>query len=180
MNIIIIIIRFSQSLCPTTVMMFNCFPCHRCQWGQGDCVGHHNAVVTQPGWWCQWIKHALWSGDRTILRPRWRIGRGPIEPAKDLSKYPEVWTPYTTTQTLWCGVGGVEEEGVGRQRTVWMRGKGILGIWFDELIPLGVALLGQFPESDQCQISPPAPPEILHHTVRRAWLFIAYSDERWL
>ena len=36
------------------------------------------------------------------------------------------------------------------------------------------------PESDQCQISPPAPPEILHHTVRRTWLFIAYSDERWL
>ena len=34
------------------------------------------------------------------------------------------------------------------------------------------------PESDQCQISPPAPPEILHHTVRRTWLFIAYSDER--
>ena len=24
------------------------------------------------------------------------------------------------------------------------------------------------PESDQCQNSPPAPPEILHHTVRRA------------
>ena len=36
------------------------------------------------------------------------------------------------------------------------------------------------PESDQCQISPPAPPEILHHTVRRAWFFIAYSDEKWL
>ena len=36
------------------------------------------------------------------------------------------------------------------------------------------------PESDQSQISPPAPPEILHHTVRRTWLFIAYSDERWL
>ena len=35
------------------------------------------------------------------------------------------------------------------------------------------------PESDQCQISHPAPPEILHHTVRRTWLFIAYSDERW-
>ena len=30
------------------------------------------------------------------------------------------------------------------------------------------------PESDQCQISPPAPPEILHS------FFIAYSDERWL
>ena len=36
------------------------------------------------------------------------------------------------------------------------------------------------PESDQCQISPAASPEILHHTVRRTWLFIAYSDERWL
>ena len=36
------------------------------------------------------------------------------------------------------------------------------------------------PESDQCQISPPAPPEILHHTVWRTWLFIAYSDEKWL
>ena len=36
------------------------------------------------------------------------------------------------------------------------------------------------PESDQCQISPPAPPEILHHTVRRTWLFIAYADEKWL
>ena len=34
------------------------------------------------------------------------------------------------------------------------------------------------PESDQCQISPAASPEILHHTVRRTWLFIAYSDER--
>ena len=29
------------------------------------------------------------------------------------------------------------------------------------------------PESDQSQISPPAPPEILHHTVRRTWLIIA-------
>ena len=36
------------------------------------------------------------------------------------------------------------------------------------------------PESHQCQISPPAPPEILHHTVWRTWLFIAYSDEKWL
>ena len=36
------------------------------------------------------------------------------------------------------------------------------------------------PESDQCQIFPPAPLEILHHTVWRTWLFIAYSDEKWL
>ena len=36
------------------------------------------------------------------------------------------------------------------------------------------------PKSDQVQISPAASPEILHHTVWRTWLFIAYSDERWL
>ena len=36
------------------------------------------------------------------------------------------------------------------------------------------------PKSDQFQIFPAASPEILHHTVRRTWLFIAYSDERWL
>ena len=36
------------------------------------------------------------------------------------------------------------------------------------------------PKSDQCQLSPAASPVILHHTVRRTWLFIAYSDERWL
>ena len=37
------------------------------------------------------------------------------------------------------------------------------------------------PKSDQCQISPAASPwEILHHTVWITWLFIAYSDERWL
>ena len=34
------------------------------------------------------------------------------------------------------------------------------------------------PKSDQCQIS--SSPVILHHTVRRTWLFIAYLDERWL
>ena len=34
------------------------------------------------------------------------------------------------------------------------------------------------PRSDQFQISPSASPEILHHTVWRTWLFIAYSDER--
>ena len=35
-------------------------------------------------------------------------------------------------------------------------------------------------KSDQCQISPAASLEILHHTVWRTWLFVAYSDERWL
>ena len=34
------------------------------------------------------------------------------------------------------------------------------------------------PKSDQCQISPAASPELLHHTIWRTWLFIAYSDER--
>ena len=36
------------------------------------------------------------------------------------------------------------------------------------------------PKSDQCQISPAASPEILHHTVWRTWHFIAYLDARWL
>ena len=36
------------------------------------------------------------------------------------------------------------------------------------------------PKSDQFQTSPAASPEILHHTAWRTWLFIAYSDERWL
>ena len=36
------------------------------------------------------------------------------------------------------------------------------------------------PKSDQFQISPAASPAILHHTVWRTRLFIAYSDERWL
>ena len=36
------------------------------------------------------------------------------------------------------------------------------------------------PKSDQSPISPAASPEILHYTVRRTWLFIAYSLERWL
>ena len=36
------------------------------------------------------------------------------------------------------------------------------------------------PKSDQFQISPAASAEILHHTVWRTWLFIAYLDERWL
>ena len=35
------------------------------------------------------------------------------------------------------------------------------------------------PKSDQFQISPAASPKILHHTVWRTWLFIAYSNERW-
>ena len=33
---------------------------------------------------------------------------------------------------------------------------------------------------DQFQISPPASPEILHHTIWRMWLSIAYSDKRLL
>ena len=36
------------------------------------------------------------------------------------------------------------------------------------------------PMSDQFQISPAASPEIVRHTVWRTWVFIAYSDERWL
>ena len=32
------------------------------------------------------------------------------------------------------------------------------------------------PKSDQCQISPTGSPEILHHTVRRTWLFLAHFN----
>ena len=35
------------------------------------------------------------------------------------------------------------------------------------------------PKSDQIQISPAASPVILHHTVWRTWLFIAYSVGKW-
>ena len=35
-------------------------------------------------------------------------------------------------------------------------------------------------KSDQSQIFPAASLEILHHTARRAWLFIVYSDKRLL
>ena len=36
------------------------------------------------------------------------------------------------------------------------------------------------PKSDQYQSYPAASPEILQRTVWRTWVFIAYSDERWL
>ena len=36
------------------------------------------------------------------------------------------------------------------------------------------------PKSDQVQISPAASAVILHHTVWGIWLFIPYSDEKWL
>ena len=51
---------------------------------------------------------------------------------------------------------------------VWIRAAHSSQVDFCLIIPFT-------PESDQSQISPPAPPEILHHTVRRTWLFIAYS-----
>ena len=53
--------------------------------------------------------------------------------------------------------------------------------WENLLFELGDERVNPFtPKSDQCQISPAASPEILHHTVRRTWLFITYSDEKWL
>ena len=36
------------------------------------------------------------------------------------------------------------------------------------------------PKGDQCQISPAASTGILHHTVWRTWLFIAYEVDKWL
>ena len=36
------------------------------------------------------------------------------------------------------------------------------------------------PKRDQIQISPAASPVILHHTEWKTWLFLAYSDKKWL
>ena len=47
-------------------------------------------------------------------------------------------------------------------------------------LPHWASLTLSHSQVDQCQSSPAASPEILHHTVGRTWLFIAYSDERWL
>ena len=39
-------------------------------------------------------------------------------------------------------------------------------------------ITGSFTPNDKFQISPAASPQILHHTVRRSWLFMAYLSER--
>ena len=66
-------------------------------------------------------------------------------------------------------LSGVDVGGRGRQNVVTVT----------TFLAARVAMLVAFAtESDQCQISPAASPAILHHTVRRTWLFIAYSDER--
>ena len=51
--------------------------------------------------------------------------------------------------------------------------------WFAWLCPFAILVNPFTPESDQCQNSPAASQEMWHHIVRRTWLFIAYSDERW-
>ena len=50
----------------------------------------------------------------------------------------------------------------------------------EEKLSIKLAINPFTPESDQCQNSPAAWQEIWHHTVWRPWLFIAYSDEKWL
>ena len=51
----------------------------------------------------------------------------------------------------------------------------------DDHAPMKAKRVNPFtPKSDQCQISSAASPVILHRTVWGIWLFIAYSDERWL
>ena len=58
--------------------------------------------------------------------------------------------------------------------------KGFERIWTDLGLMLHHIINPFTPESDQCQNSPAASQEIWHHTVWRTWLFIAYSDEKWL
>ena len=47
-------------------------------------------------------------------------------------------------------------------------------LWFEFWLTLSL------PRVISMSNSPAASPEILHHTVWRTWLFIVYSDERWL
>ena len=57
---------------------------------------------------------------------------------------------------------------------------GVKGLKMSQYTRIRVQLNPFTPESDQCQNSPAASQEIWHHTVWRTWLFIAYSDEKWL
>ena len=47
-------------------------------------------------------------------------------------------------------------------------------------LTVGITFSPFTPKSDQCPNSPAASQEICHHTVWRTWLFIAYSDAKWL
>ena len=89
----------------------------------------------------------------------------------------------------WGGVGGGEEVG----SLGWGRweSRNSVELWIARsmyLCSVGFYVAWRFcfnpftPKSDQFKISPAAWPEIiyLHYTVWRTWLFIAYSDERWL
>ena len=78
---------------------------------------------------------------------------------------------------VWGGEGREVQVRVATGMRVWARGR---------YTPLSrgehsAGSINPFtPKSDQFQIPPATSPEILHHTVWRTWLFIAYSDERWL
>ena len=56
----------------------------------------------------------------------------------------------------------------------------ILNVMYVDSTHIIIVVFCFTPESDQCQNSPAASQEIWHHTVWRTWLFISYSDEKWL
>ena len=72
------------------------------------------------------------------------------------------------------GAGMLEVSYAARETTRLTNGNDV------EYVFAGIAINPFTPKSDQFRISPAAPPEILHHTARRTWLFIAYLDEIWL
>ena len=108
----------------------------------------------------------------------WNIFRRRI-PGRGLGRRMKFWEWKMNPVSLspwWCCHGHVIVPAV----DVWSRW--LTGFWL-----AAIRVCGRFnlftSKSDQFQISPAASPEILHHTVWRTWLCIAYSDgsdERWL
>ena len=80
------------------------------------------------------------------------------------------WSTCSWQPAAWAGPG-----------RVWMWSEVWLWVCWSAWPRFGRWHLVPFtPKSHQRQISPSASPKILHHTLWRTWLFIAYQDEIWL
>ena len=92
---------------------------------------------------------------------------------------PEIWH-YTVWRT-WLYLAYSDEKWLYYKFSLHHLYNRFLKGWENTLFELRSESVNPFtPKSDQCQNYPAASPEIWHHTVWRTWLFIAYSDEKWL
>ena len=92
---------------------------------------------------------------------------------------PEIW--HHTVWRTWLFIAYSDEKWLYYKFSLHHSYNRFLKGWENTLFELRSERVNPFPpESDHFQISPAAPPEIWHHTVWRTWLFIAYSDEKWL